>query len=116
MVSEGLETSTTTSRRGLLQGLASVGLVWSMTTLCLPTVAVADDENVPMLTTKEFLIILRDSAKSIQRVEFSGPKAETVRVKLIDGTSFGISDVIESPTDPRSPLKVQAACREAKGT
>ena len=34
-------------------------------------------------------------------------------VKLVDGTNFGIKDVVESPTDPRSPLKVAAACRES---
>ena len=79
-----------------------------------PVAALAEDGKVPMLTTEEFFIIVRDSAKSIQRVDFSGPKSETVRVLLIDGTVFGISDVVESSTDPRSPLKVQAACREAK--
>jgi hypothetical protein len=36
-------------------------------------------------------------------------------VKLVDGvTQFGLSDVIESPTDPRSPLRVAAICREFK--
>lgn len=75
----------------------------------------AEEGNVPMLSLDEFLVILRDSARSIQRVEFSGPRGETVRVRLIDGTAFGIKDIIESPTDPRSPLKVQAACREFKG-
>jgi hypothetical protein len=43
----------------------------------------------------------------------TGPKSEDVLVKLVDGTTFGIKDVIESPTDPRSPLKVAAACRES---
>lgn len=70
--------------------------------------------KIPMLSTDEFMVIVRDSARSIQRVEFSGPSSETVRVLLIDGTVFGLNDVIESPVDPRSPLKVQAACREAK--
>lgn len=50
---------------------------------------------------------------SVQVVEFSGPKSETVIVKLVDGTTFGIKDVIESSTDPRSPLKLAAACRES---
>lgn len=50
---------------------------------------------------------------SIQIVEFSGPKSETVTVRLVDGTTFGIKDVIESATDPRSPLKLAAACRES---
>ena len=66
-----------------------------------------------MVTTTEFTTILRDSARSISRVEFSGPRSETVTVRLIDGTAFGISDAIESPTDPRSPLKIAAACRES---
>ena len=101
------------SRRDLLQQ----GILLATTTISImPLVAVAAEGNVPMLTLDEFLIILRDSARSIQRVEFSGPKAETVRVRLIDGTVFGIKDIIESPTDPRSPLKVQAACREFNGT
>jgi hypothetical protein len=65
-----------------------------------------------MVTTDEFLVILRDSARSIQVVEFSGPKSETATVKLVDGTNFGIKDVIESPTDPRSPLRIAAYCRE----
>jgi hypothetical protein len=43
----------------------------------------------------------------------TGPKSENVIVKLVDGTNFGIKDVVESPTDPRSPLKVAAACRES---
>jgi hypothetical protein len=68
--------------------------------------------TTPMVTTDEFLIILRDSARSIQVVEFSGPKSETATVKLVDGTAFGIKDVIESPTDPRSPLRIAAYCRE----
>jgi hypothetical protein len=32
---------------------------------------------------------------------------------LVDGTTFGIKGIIESSTDPRSPLKVAAACRES---
>lgn len=67
---------------------------------------------IPMITTDEFTIILRDSARSIQRVEFAGPKSEVVTVILQDGTTFGIQDVVESPTDPRSPLKIAAYCRE----
>ena len=105
--------SMASSRRDLLQQ----GILLAATTISsMPLAAVAAEGNVPMLTLDEFLIILRDSARSIQRVEFSGPKAETVRVRLIDGTVFGIKDIIESPTDPRSPLKVQAACREFNGT
>jgi hypothetical protein len=68
---------------------------------------------IPMATVDEFALILRDSPLSVQVVEFSGPKAENVVVKLVDGTVFGIKDIFESSTDPRSPLKVAAACRES---
>mmetsp|Transcript_30571 Transcript_30571/g.57262 ORF Transcript_30571/g.57262 Transcript_30571/m.57262 type:complete len:238 (-) Transcript_30571:94-807(-) len=68
---------------------------------------------VPMVSVDEFGIILRDSPLSVQVVEFSGPKSENVVVKLVDGTTFGIKDIVESSTDPRSPLKVAAACRES---
>ena len=124
-LSDTPEATSTTSRRDLLQGIVATTFGGVMTaavsmppTAALAAAAGAVDEgtNVPMLSLDEFLVILRDSAKSIQRVEFSGPQAETVRVRLIDGTVFGLSDIIESPTDPRSPLKVQAACREYKGT
>jgi len=64
-----------------------------------------------MVTASEFDIILRDSARSIDRVDFSGPRSETVTVRLVDGTAFGIKDVVESPSDPRSPLKIAAACK-----
>lgn len=65
-----------------------------------------------MVTVDEFDIILRDSPRSIRIVEFSGPKSENIAVKLVDGTTFGIKDIVESSTDPRSPLKVSADCRE----
>ena len=68
---------------------------------------------IPLVTVDEFDIILRDSPLSVEVVEFSGQKSETVTVKLVDGTSFGIKDIVESSTDPRSPLKVSAACRES---
>eukprot|EP00537_Pseudo-nitzschia_pungens_P018126 CAMPEP_0172408220 /NCGR_PEP_ID=MMETSP1061-20121228/75741_1 /TAXON_ID=37318 /ORGANISM="Pseudo-nitzschia pungens, Strain cf. pungens" /LENGTH=284 /DNA_ID=CAMNT_0013144341 /DNA_START=182 /DNA_END=1036 /DNA_ORIENTATION=- len=68
---------------------------------------------IPMASVDEFDSILRDSPLSVQIVEFSGPRSESVTVKLVDGTVFGIKGIIESPTDPRSPLKVAAACREA---
>jgi hypothetical protein len=32
-------------------------------------------------------------------------------VTLIDGTQFFITDIYESPVDPRSPLKLIATCR-----
>mmetsp|Transcript_9820 Transcript_9820/g.14728 ORF Transcript_9820/g.14728 Transcript_9820/m.14728 type:complete len:200 (-) Transcript_9820:219-818(-) len=66
---------------------------------------------VPMVTVDEFETILKDSYKSVSSVEFSGVKGETVTVKLVDGTIFGISDLIESPTDPRSPLKLVSTCK-----
>jgi len=68
---------------------------------------------MPMASFDEFNTVLRDSPLSIQVVEFSGPKSETVIVKLVDGTVFGLKDIIESPSDPRSPLKVVAYCKEA---
>ncbi|KAG7360885.1 hypothetical protein IV203_035984 [Nitzschia inconspicua] len=68
---------------------------------------------IPMVTVDEFAIILRDSPLSVTVVEFSGPKSENIVVKLVDGTTFGIKDIIESSTDPRSPLKIAAACRES---
>lgn len=65
-----------------------------------------------MVTTDEFLVILRDSFRSVERVEFNGAKSEIVTVRLVDGTTFGIKDIVESSTDPRSPLKIAAICRE----
>jgi hypothetical protein len=68
---------------------------------------------IPLITVDEFGVILRDSPLSVQIVEFAGPKAETITVKLVDGTTFGLKDIVESSTDPRSPLKVAASCRES---
>jgi hypothetical protein len=92
------------SRRGFM---VSVGAITGA--LGLQQSALA----IPMVTVDELGIILRDSPYSVKIVEFSGPKAETITVKLVDGTSFGLKDIVESSTDPRSPLKVSAACREA---
>ncbi|EEC49417.1 predicted protein [Phaeodactylum tricornutum CCAP 1055/1] len=92
------------ARRAFLVGcLSSLGAF----AVALPSNA------IPMVTADEFNIILRDSSRSITRVEFSGPKSETVTVRLVDGTAFGIKDIVESSTDPRSPLKIAAACRES---
>ena len=44
-------------------------------------------------------------------VRLSGPKSQNALVTLVDGTQFTISDLYESPTDPRSPLKLIATCR-----
>lgn len=91
-------------RSFIIDGASSIASIWLLTNR--PAYA------VPMITTEEFRTIVRDSAQAISRVEFSGPKSDAVVVKLVDGTSFGISDVIESSTDPRSPLKISALCRE----
>jgi len=69
-------------------------------------------QAMPMVLTEEFEIIARDSARSIQVVEFAGTAGEVVTVRLVDGTVFGLSDVVESSYDPRSPLKVKAICRQ----
>lgn len=63
------------------------------------------------VTVAEFETILKTAAKSVKIVELSGPKSETALITLIDGTQFIISDLYESPTDPRSPLKLIATCR-----
>jgi hypothetical protein len=49
---------------------------------------------MPMVTADEFNIIMRDSARGITRRVFR-PKSDTVIVRLVDGTAFGIKDVIE---------------------
>ena len=94
------------SRRDLFETTASLAAILLV---FQPSLANA----IPMATNDEFSTLLRDSSLSIQVVEFSGPKSETVVVKLVDGTTFGIKDVVESSTDPRSPLKIAAACRES---
>lgn len=63
-----------------------------------------------MITTDEFFIVLRDSARSVARVDIFNDARVTVQ--LLDGTDFGVSDVVESSTDPRSTLKIAALCRE----
>ena len=68
---------------------------------------------IPMASVEEFNSIIRDSPFSVEVVEFSGPRSESVVVKLVDGTVFGIKDIIESSSDPRSPLKIVATCRDA---
>lgn len=95
-------------RRNIFSGIATSSAVVVAGIFQGPTVANA----IPMVSVDEFGIILRDSPRSVRVVTFSGPKSENVVVQLVDGTVFGIKDVVESPTDPRSPLKVRAACRE----
>lgn len=99
-------TTANNSRRQFLIGGGNAALIATVLMSNQPAHA------VPMITTDEFRTILRDSAQAISVVEFSGAKSDTVTVKLVDGTSFGISDVIESSVDPRSPLKIAAMCRE----
>ena len=94
-----------TSRRGFLHHTIGAAAAVMM---MIPKSAFA----IPMISVDEFGTILQESPYSVQVVECSGPKSETVTVKLVDGTSFGLKDIIESPTDPRSPLRVQAMCRE----
>jgi hypothetical protein len=101
-----LPTSSEESSRRTFLSSAVVGVA-SSTLLSLPSPVNA----IPMVSTDEFNTILRDSARSIDVVEFSGPKSETVTVVLVDGTTFGINDIIESSTDPRSPLKIAAMCK-----
>ena len=99
-------TDTASSRRAFVVGGAAA---LTSAILLIPN---EPAHAIPMITTDEFRIILRDSAQAIKVVEFSGPKSETVTVKLVDGTAFGLSDVVESSVDPRSPLKISALCRE----
>ena len=97
-----------TRRRSFLSNLLDA----SSALLLLPSASDAvATEIIPSVTSAEFDVILKDSAKSILAVELSGPKSETAIVRLVDGTTFTISDLIESSTDPRSPLKLVARCR-----
>ena len=63
-------------RRTLLTNIAS------STLLFLPNISNA--ESIPSVTSSEFDIILKDSAKSVLAVELSGPKSETALVKLVE--------------------------------
>lgn len=96
--------SSSVSRRQVFQQIGAAATVAA----AFPMTASA----IPMVTAEEFETILRDSARSIARVEFSGPKNDVVTVVLSDSTRFGISGIIESSVDPRSPLKIAALCRE----
>mmetsp|Transcript_26516 Transcript_26516/g.39480 ORF Transcript_26516/g.39480 Transcript_26516/m.39480 type:complete len:220 (-) Transcript_26516:1362-2021(-) len=96
-------------RRSVLTNLASSVLLAS--TVIPAASSAAPIPDIPSVTSSEFDVILRDSAKSIVSVELSGVKSETALVRLADGTTFSISDLVESSTDPRSPLKLVARCR-----
>eukprot|EP00527_Entomoneis_sp_CCMP2396_P009338 CAMPEP_0198138462 /NCGR_PEP_ID=MMETSP1443-20131203/1878_1 /TAXON_ID=186043 /ORGANISM="Entomoneis sp., Strain CCMP2396" /LENGTH=203 /DNA_ID=CAMNT_0043800253 /DNA_START=112 /DNA_END=723 /DNA_ORIENTATION=- len=97
------------NRRAFMQtGIVSIAAAFATGNVA-PSPAFA---AMPMVTTDEFSTLLKDSAQAVQVVEFSGPKSETIIVRLVDGTSFGIKDIVESSVDPRSPLKIAAICRE----
>eukprot|EP00584_Thalassiosira_punctigera_P021199 CAMPEP_0172552946 /NCGR_PEP_ID=MMETSP1067-20121228/47292_1 /TAXON_ID=265564 ORGANISM="Thalassiosira punctigera, Strain Tpunct2005C2" /NCGR_SAMPLE_ID=MMETSP1067 /ASSEMBLY_ACC=CAM_ASM_000444 /LENGTH=227 /DNA_ID=CAMNT_0013341023 /DNA_START=30 /DNA_END=713 /DNA_ORIENTATION=+ len=97
----------TLRRRALLSNFIAA----SASALVLAPTSANADSSIPSVTSAEFDTILKDSAKSILSVELSGPKSETAMVKLVDGTTFTIGDLVESSTDPRSPLKLVARCR-----
>ena len=65
-------------RRTLLTNIVSA----SSTLLFLPNISNA--ESIPAVTSSEFDVILKDSAKSVLAVELSGPKSETALVKLVE--------------------------------
>lgn len=96
------------------RSFVSQAIVGSMCVAAATTALVPPALAIPSVTVNEFEQILKNSARSINVVEFSGPKGDIVTVKLADGTTFGISDIIESPTDPRSPLKLLATLRSYK--
>jgi len=100
-----------TDRRNFLASVAVTSMASSA--LLLPNVASAA-ASVPSVTVTEFQEIIRDSAKSIKIVEFSGPRSEAAVAYLVDGTKFAITGLIDSPSDPRSPLKLAAICRASK--
>mmetsp|Transcript_38552 Transcript_38552/g.44926 ORF Transcript_38552/g.44926 Transcript_38552/m.44926 type:complete len:281 (-) Transcript_38552:435-1277(-) len=80
-----------------------------------PNAGIAASKTAPKnleITTDEFETLLKDSAKSVLQIEFSTPTSEKAEVTLIDGTTFQISDLLESPYDPRSPLRLAARCRD----
>lgn len=96
------------SRRAAFRAVFAAGAVIAAAANASPVRA------MPMVTAAEFTTIVRDSARSIARVDFAGPRGETVVVRLVDGTTFGIKDAVESSTDPRSPLKIAALCNASK--
>lgn len=109
------DTISGSSRRSFLfRSVGAVGIITSFTT---SSCAATDESissgsivgNLPMVTVAEFETILKSSSKSIQGVElFSySPTDQRAIVTLVDGTKFGLSNLmVESPTDPRSPLKL----------
>lgn len=100
-----------TRREVMNRFMGSVAFGTSVTSFAPVVANSADSANMQMVTVMEFEEILKDSYKSVAIVEFGGVKGENAVVKLIDGTEFGISDIVESSTDPRSPLKLVATCK-----
>eukprot|EP00591_Stephanopyxis_turris_P012734 CAMPEP_0195511730 /NCGR_PEP_ID=MMETSP0794_2-20130614/3952_1 /TAXON_ID=515487 /ORGANISM="Stephanopyxis turris, Strain CCMP 815" /LENGTH=233 /DNA_ID=CAMNT_0040639383 /DNA_START=124 /DNA_END=825 /DNA_ORIENTATION=+ len=116
-LSSTARSATTSNRRAFFEKIATATATATATGLASITTepnAASAAPSLPTVTVSEFETILKESSKSIQLVEFSGPQSETILVKLVDGTSFGISDAKESATDPRSPLKVLATCKGYK--
>jgi hypothetical protein len=106
--------SSSSSRRSFLfRSVGTVGIIASFTAPSYAASATTDaatsSSNLPLVTVAEFETILKSSSKSIQRVElFSySPTDQRAIVTLVDGSKFGLSNLmVESPTDPRSPLKL----------
>jgi len=100
-------------RRGFVSSITSITTAALIGTTVLGNVKDAN-AALPLVTVAEFETILKDSAKSISLVEFAGSKSDKATVTLMDGTQFALMDLYESPTDPRSPLKLVATCRSYK--
>lgn len=105
--------TTTMNRRSVMIGaIAFLSGIHTSNNKCIANAA--EDIPIPSISVTEFEEILKASARSIEYVDFTGPKGDNVVVKLLDGTLFTLSDIVESPVDPRSPLSVSALCRGYK--
>lgn len=97
------------NRRSFVYGVVVSAL---STPILLPVRSFAETEtSTPTIATSEFETILKNSYRSVRSVEFAGPRLEKATVRLIDGTTFGINDLVESSTDPRSPLRLMATLK-----
>jgi len=103
--------SSSSDRRGFFLDTTKTACATALGGAFAATVLPERAAAIPGVTVAEFEILVRDSAKSIKTVVFTGPKGETAVVTLADDTQFGITDLIESSSDPRSPLKLVATCR-----
>lgn len=95
--------------RSLLSGSGTIGIIASYSSVAAGADIIGTGSNLPMVTVAEFETILKSSAKSIKIVElFSySPSDQRAIVTLVDGSTFGLSNLmVDSPTDPRSPLKL----------